>query len=438
MTRHWRWQRYGRGAPAGSGARGPRALTALVALVGLLTACTTERDGGAGPTSTQPAGTTSSTMVAPPATGPDGVPTSAPPPSLDAAMIALTEIAVLEEPTSMAVRPGDDSLYVTEQVGRLRRLTPDDDDFDVARSPVVDLSDDVVAGGEQGLLGVAFSIDGRSLYLAYTGLDGRQYVDEWQVTESGSSLRVDDASRRRVFTVDDFAPNHNGGQLALGPDGFLWYSMGDGGGGGDPQGTGQDPSDLLGSLLRVDPDGGDPYAVPAGNPFAGGGGAPEVWAYGLRNPWRFSFDAETGDLWIADVGQGEIEEIDFLPAAGGLRAGANFGWSELEGDQPFEGGEAPAEAVAPLFTYELGNGRCAVVGGFVYRGEAIPALVGAYLYGDFCDGAIRGLVQQGGEVVTEAALGVSVPSLSSFGQGQDGELYALSLAGPIYRIDPAG
>ncbi len=414
-------------------------VVALAALTLVGTTCTAEREddpGAQGVTTTAVPGRPATVPAAPTETPPPAPPVPAP--ALDGLSVELVEMAAVEAPTSMAVRPGDPALYVTEQGGRLRRLVPDRDAYDLVRTPMVDLSDEVTAGGEQGLLGVAFSIDGRRLYLSFTGTDGRQYVDEWTVTDSGSSVRADGDSRRNVITVDDFAPNHNGGQLALGPDGFLWYSMGDGGGAGDPRDTGQDPSDLLGSLLRIDPDGGDPYAVPASNPFVQGGGAPEVFAYGLRNPWRFSFDSATGDLWIADVGQGDVEEIDFLAGAGGLPAGANFGWSELEGDEPFDGGEAPAGAVAPLHTYALGDGRCAVVGGYVYRGAMVPALVGAYLYGDYCDGGVRALAQSGGELVAEASLGVTVPNLSSFGQDQNGEIYALSLDGPIYRIQPAG
>jgi glucose/arabinose dehydrogenase len=222
--------------------------------------------------------------------------------------------------------------------------------------------------------------------------------------------------------------------------------MGDGGGGGDPQDTGQDPNDLLGSILRIDPDvapesidDGEAYAVPDGNPFVDGGGAPEVWAYGLRNPWRFSFDRLTGDLWIGDVGQDTTEEIDFLPATDdgrGAGRAANLGWSDVEGDEPFEGREAPADAVAPIHTFGRDRG-CSVTGGFVYRGRRIPELVGAYVYGDFCEGEVRALVTRDGEVVDDRVLGLSVESLSSFGQGADGELYALSLTGTVYRIVPA-
>ena len=218
------------------------------------------------------------------------------------------------------------------------------------------MSEEVVAGGEQGLLGIAFSNDGNRLYAAFTGLDERQYLVEYRMSGGAADRR----SRRDLLVIDDERPNHNGGMVAFGPDGYLYWAMGDGGGGGDPEDTGQDPSDLLGSILRIDPDVAPEerdlvaYSIPSGNPFAGGGGAPEVWAYGLRNPWRFSFDRATGDLWIGDVGQDQVEEIDFLPADGsghGAGRGANLGWSAMEGDERFEGRQPPDGAVAPIFTY---------------------------------------------------------------------------------------
>ena len=258
--------------------------------------------------------------------------------------------------------------------------------------------------------------------------------------------RVSSGSRRELLVIDDFAPNHNGGNVTFGPDGFLYWGMGDGGGAGDPTATGQNPGDLLGSLLRIDPDvapeerdAGATYSIPDGNPFRNGGGAPEVWAWGLRNPWRFSFDRATGDLWIADVGQGDIEEIDFLPAQGGTGAGrgANLGWSAVEGDSPFNQGAAPEGAIGPIFSYGHDGGKCSITGGYVYRGAAIPALAGIYVYADFCGGELRGVAQQDGAVDSEGSLDQVVAFPSSFGQDSDGELYVLSLEGPVYRIVPA-
>ena len=424
----------------------------LVALVALLTAaCTAVKEDEAAttttvaalPTTTLPGEPSSSTTT-----------TTTPLPTIDTGQVELQELADVDEPVAFAARAGDPALYIAERGGRIRRIeitttsrrrtgssTPViTQTFQLERSPVLDISDEVTSEGqEQGLLGLAFSTDGNRLYVAYTGNDSRQYLHEFVM----GAERPNAGERREILVIDDFAPNHNGGQLSFGPDGFLYWAMGDGGGGGDPEDTGQDPNDLLGSLLRIDPDVVDPgqaYAVPDGNPFAGGGGAPEVWAYGLRNPWRFSFDRLTGDLWIADVGQGDVEEIDYLPATDdgrGAGRGANLGWSNLEGDESFEGREAPEGAVAPVHVYGSDRG-CSVTGGFVYRGDRIPEMRGAYIYGDFCEGEVRALVVDEGQVVDDRVLGLPVPNLASFGQDPEGELYALSLDGPVYRIVPAG
>jgi glucose/arabinose dehydrogenase len=218
--------------------------------------------------------------------------------------------------------------------------------------------------------------------------------------------------------------------------------MGDGGGGGDPEQTGQDPADLLGSILRIDPDvapedeTGIAYAIPNGNPFVPGGGAPEVWAFGLRNPWRFSFDRRTGDLWIGDVGQDAVEEIDLLLATDGSNAGrgANLGWPVMEGDRPFAGSEPPAGAVAPIFTYGRSDGACSVVGGYVYRGTRVASLAGIYVFADHCEGRLRGITQRDGALREQAVLGPVVEQPSAFGEDAEGELYVLSLTGPVYRI----
>ncbi|MBA2496293.1 MAG: PQQ-dependent sugar dehydrogenase [Acidimicrobiia bacterium] len=369
--------------------------------------------------------------------------TTVPAATLAGVTVTATEIASLNQPTAMAVRTGDPAIYVAEKGGTVRRIAVETDrdgerTFTVERTAALDISDEVIEEGEQGLLGLTFSTDGNRMYVAYTGLDARQYLAAYPMGEE----RAEADERTEVLVIGDFAPNHNGGQLVFGPDGFLYWGMGDGGGSGDPQGTGQDPGDLLGNILRIDsdvaPEAADDvtYAIPDANPFAGGGGAPEVWAYGLRNPWRFSFDAEAGDLWIADVGEGDVEEINLLPAAGGGGRGANLGWSLVEGDRPFQGGAAPPDAVAPVFTYDHGAGGCSVTGGFVYRGERIPALVGAYLYADFCIGRVRALRLVDGAVAEDADLGLDVAGPTSFGQDDDGELYVLSLDGPVLRIDP--
>jgi glucose/arabinose dehydrogenase/soluble lytic murein transglycosylase-like protein len=347
--------------------------------------------------------------------------------------LVLTPVATVEAPTAISARSGDTSLYVTERIGRVRRLRQSGTGFTLDSAPVIDIASDVHAGGEQGLLGLAFSADGTHLYVAFTNTGSDQQVDE--VALDGD--RVVDGSRRTLLVIPDFAPNHNGGDLVLGPDGFLYYTMGDGGGAGDPHKSGQDPTDLLGDILRIDPthpSGDKAYGIPADNPFANGqGGAPEVWVYGLRNPWRMSFDRQTKDIWIADVGQGDREEIDFLPA--GSPGGANFGWNNLEGTQTFSGA-APQGAVPPIYEYDHSGGRCSITGGYVYRGAAIPTLTGTYLFGDNCEGEINGLKRASGGTVYENDLKMNVPGLSTFGEDNNGELYAASVtAGTISRID---
>jgi glucose/arabinose dehydrogenase len=345
-----------------------------------------------------------------------------------AAKVRLAEVVELEQPVAMAVRPGEPTLYVVEQVGRVRAVRNGRPD----PVPVADISEQVTAGGEQGLLGLAFSPDGRYLYLHLTDRSGDHQVIELAMR----GRRADPESQRSVLRIDDPFGNHNGGQLAFGPDRHLYLAFGDGGGGGDPQGNGQSLGSLLGKILRIDPRpaGGRPYQVPSDNPFVGRDGArPEIWAYGLRNPWRFSFDPATGDLWIGDVGQNAWEEVNREPAGAG---GRNYGWNRREGKHPFAG-ERPRGAVDPVIEYGRAGGACTVIGGSVYRGDAIPGLRGAYLYGDYCAGWVRAARVRGGKLAEQRNLGIDVPSLTSFGVGADGELYAMSLLGKLYRIAPA-
>jgi glucose/arabinose dehydrogenase len=346
-----------------------------------------------------------------------------------AARVRLVQVAQLDQPVAMAVRPGERTLYVVEQVGRVRAIRGGE----VDPTPVVDLSAKVTAGGEQGLLGLAFSPDGRYLYLHYTDRAGDHQVSELAM----GGQRADPGSERTVLHLDDPFANHNGGQLAFGPDRRLYLAFGDGGGGGDPEGNGQSLGSLLGKILRIDPrpGGGRPYRVPADNPFVDREGArPEIWAYGLRNPWRFSFDPATGDLWIGDVGQNAYEEVDFEPAGSG---GRNYGWNRREGRHAYNGGERPEGVVDPVIEYGRDGGACTVIGGFVYRGQRIAGLRGAYLYGDYCAGWIRAARARDGRVLEQRDLGLEVPGLSSFGVDTAGELYALSLGGEVYRLAPA-
>jgi glucose/arabinose dehydrogenase len=346
-----------------------------------------------------------------------------------AARVRLVRVARLEQPVAMAVRPGERTLYLVEQVGRVRAIRGGQLD----PTPVVDISELVTAGGEQGLLGLAFSPDGRYLYLHYTDRDGDHQIAELAMR----GQRADKGSHRSVLRIADPFGNHNGGQLAFGPDRRLYIAFGDGGGGGDPEGNGQALTSLLGKILRIDPRpaGGRPYGVPADNPFVNREGArPEIWAYGLRNPWRFSFDAASGDMWIGDVGQNAYEEVDHAPAGSG---GRNYGWNRREGRHAYSGGERPQGAVDPVIEYGRAGGACTVIGGFVYRGQRIRGLRGAYLYGDYCAGWVRAALVRGGRVLEQRDLGLRVPGLSSFGTDTAGELYALSLGGDAYRIAPA-
>jgi glucose/arabinose dehydrogenase len=403
----------------------PRNAATLLVLGMLLAACSGGGEGGAAP-----ATTAAPTTSAPPATEP-GPTTSSPRAASSAqfraARVRLDPVAVVEQPVAMAVRPGDETIYLVEQIGRVRALR----DGRVDPEPVLDISDQVTAGGEQGLLGLAFAPDGRHLYLNFTDNAGDSRVVELAMR----GRRADPGSQRLLLQVDDPYANHNGGQLAFGPDRLLYIAFGDGGGAGDPEGNGQSLGSLLGKILRIDPRpaGDRPYRVPSDNPFVGRAGArPEVWAYGLRNPWRFSFDPATDDLWIGDVGQNRWEEIDHQPAGAG---GRNYGWDRREGRHEFEG-ERPDGAIDPVIEYGREGGACTVIGGAVYRGRRIPGLRGAYLYGDYCAGWVRAARVSGGRVAEQRDLRTDVPGLTSFGVGPDGELYAMSLSGPVYRLVP--
>ncbi len=356
-------------------------------------------------------------------------------PDLGGPRVGLAEVARLDEPVALAVRPGDPALYVAERGGRVRVVR----DGVLDPAPVVDLSALTRAGGERGLLGLTFSPAGDRLYVDYTDPNGDSHVDELAVTADGT---VDPATRRQVLFQEQPYPNHNGGNVLFGPDGFLYIGFGDGGSQGDPQRHGLALDTWLGKILRVDPRPVDdqPYTVPPDNPFVGQDGArPEIWSYGLRNPWRFAFDRATGDLWIADVGGSAREEVDRSPVAEGAGRGVNFGWSALEGtrrqnaDQPTEG------AVGPVYEYGHGQGDCSITGGFVYRGSAIPRLAGAYVFADDCRPGIRALaVEADGTLAGDpVALNDGPEAIASVGEGADGELYVLSLDGVVARLSPA-
>jgi glucose/arabinose dehydrogenase len=326
----------------------------------------------------------------------------------------------------MALRPGDGTLYIAEKRGRIRAIRGSQ----VDPTPVLDIAADVSTGTEQGLLGLAFSPDGR-LYVNYTDTSADTRIVEYAM-EGGRAIPD---TRREVLFVDQPYANNKGGNLVFGPDGRLWIGLGDGGGGGDPADHAQSLGTLLGKMLRIEPrpSGDAPYTVPPDNPFVGTSGArPEIWAYGLRNPWRYSFDRSNGDLWIGDVGQNAREEIDFQPAGSG--GGQNYGWARLEGSRSYSG-RAPSNAVPPIFDYDRSGGNCGITGGYVYRGGRIAGLNGAYVFADFCVGQLRALRQAGGQVVDERTFSATARLLTSFGQDGAGELYAMSQEGGVFRIE---
>ncbi len=412
----------------------PRLATSLAAVVvtGLVVAGCSSHDSSSG------AKSTTTTRATTRSTGSTATTTAAT--DLAAVNIKLTKLAELQRPTATAIRPGDTTtLYIVEKVGRIRTIR--DGKLDAA--PWLDITSLVGrSSNEQGLLGLAFSPDASKLYVDYTNKNGDTRVDEYAVSTAGA---VAVASRRQVLAQPQPEVNHNGGQLGFGPDGMLYIGLGDGGAAGDQGpghvagGNGQSLGTLLGKILRIDPtpSAGKAYTIPPDNPFVGTAGArPEIWAYGLRNPWRFSWDTKTGDLWIGDVGQDMWEEVDLATKASGAGRGVNYGWNVWEGTHRYRGGDAPG-AVMPVFDYSHDGGNCAVTGGFVYRGTKIPALRGGYLFADYCGGTLRALAAQDGKVVQDRVLPVHVPSVNSFGEDASGELYVMSDAGDVFRVDPA-
>jgi glucose/arabinose dehydrogenase len=386
-----------------------RLLTLFVVCASLVGACTTKGAGGSGPVSPPSSATTTQ-------------------PDFGDARVKLQQIASLDQPLAMAVRTGDPGLYIAEKSGRVVALRGNADP-----EVVLDISSEVSLGGEQGLLGLAFSPDGDFLYVDYTDTNGNTQVSEFEVHHG----TIESSPERHVLSVAQPFSNHNGGELVFGPDGYLYVGLGDGGSAGDPMGNGQSLQTMLGKILRISPRpaGGAPYTVPDGNPFSGGA-VPEIWDYGLRNPWRFSFDRQTGDLWIGDVGQNAWEEVDFAPA--GSTSGLNFGWNLFEGTHVFEGGPGSPQTGPPVYEYPHDGTTCVVTGGYVYRGQDIPALEGAYVFGDFCLGKLEALRLRDHAEPRVVELGPVVENLSSFGEDANGELYAMSLSGPVYRIVAAG
>ena len=345
--------------------------------------------------------------------------------------LATTVVASgLSSPLHLTAPASDPRLFIIEKPGRIRIV----ENGQLHSTPFLDISNLVSTGGEQGLLSLAFHPQYAAngyFYVNYTDSGGHTRVVRYTV--SADPNVADAASAKTILGVTQPASNHNGGHILFGPDGMLYIAMGDGGGGGDTFGNGQDTATLHGALLRIDVDHGDPYAIPTDNPLASQPGArAEIWAYGLRNPWRIAFDRATNLLYIADVGQNAWEEVNVAAAATG---GLNYGWNIMEGQHCFNGGNCNSNGlVLPVLEYDHGVG-CSITGGHVYRGSAIPAVRGHYFYSDFCSGFLRSFVYANGGATDarEWELG-SLGRVLSFGEDGVGELYVLSQNGNVYRL----
>ncbi len=399
---------------------------------------------GTEPTADEPGTATSTTVPLQPSRDAD-LPTAAPgattvPPTttpgpLAVPRIALFEVARLERPTGIAHRPLDNRAFALEQPGRIVAID------DLSTDVVLDITDRITdRGNEQGLLGLAFHPDEDLAYVNYTGEGGATVIAEFAVDPRSGVF--DRESARTVMTVEQPAANHNGGQLAFGPDGLLYIGLGDGGNADDPRRVGLDLSSRLGKILRIDPraDGDAPFTVPADNPFVDTDGAdPTIWSSGLRNPWKFSFDATTGDLWIADVGQNELEEVNRAPASDGTGAGRgrSFGWSAFEADTRFNEDQPARGHTPPLIVYPHEDGNCSVSGGVVARDSVVPDLDGWYLYGDYCSGTIWGYdttAPADDPTIVELA---SLPGLAAIAAGPAGDVFAVSNNGLVALVVPA-
>jgi glucose/arabinose dehydrogenase len=341
--------------------------------------------------------------------------------------VRLESLATLPSPIDSAIAPNGE-LWVALREGTVVVLDPATGE---KGDTILDISSETTVDAERGLLGIA--ADATHLYINFTDLDGNTNIDALALDSEG---RPDE--RRNLLLIEQPFPNHNGGGLAIGPDGLLYIGVGDGGAADDPLGAGQDPTMLLGSILRIEPtpEASEPYLTPVDNPFADGAdGRPEIFLTGARNPWRFAFDSLTDDLWIADVGQNEWEEIDLLPGADGWGLGANLGWNLREGTHEFAG-PRPVGNVDPIFEYPHDGSTpsgCSISGGQVYRGSAIPGLVGSYVFGDFCESTVWAISIVDGDVIFRD-LGGPVEQLVGITSDPDGELLALSLTGDVSRI----
>jgi glucose/arabinose dehydrogenase len=351
--------------------------------------------------------------------------------------ITLTPYVHVEGGPLAIVAPPDGSgrLFVATQDGRIWVVSKGGA---VTSIPLLNIGQRITSGGERGLLGIAvhprFPSDPR-IFVDYTDLNGNTVVSSFSLDPADTS-RLDPGSEHIIFTTAQPFPNHNGGALLFGPDGDLYTSLGDGGGGGDPFGNGQRLDTTLGKILRIDvdhSDSGRAYAIPAGNPFVGNSSArPEIWLYGLRNPWRMSFDRATGYLWIGDVGQEKWEEVDVARAGTG---GLNFGWNRMEGLHCYAPANGCDTSGLTLPVAEYGHGpECTVIGGYVYRGSAFPALQGGYLFADYCSGTLFAISAAVTGRTTPVVVGKAKSGISAFGEDAAGELYAANLDGTISKV----
>jgi glucose/arabinose dehydrogenase len=348
--------------------------------------------------------------------------------------VRLLPLGRFDQPTYVTAPRGDRRRFVVEREGRIRVVRRGR----VLDRPFLDISDRVTTGGESGLLSMAFARDYRRshrFFVYYTDNVGFIQIDQFRAA-SATANRAEPGSRRSVIRVPHHRSNHKGGQLQMGVDGMLYAGFGDGGGSGDPDDNGQDLGAVLGKLIRIDPRPGGGYSIPASNPFVGRSGARgEIYAYGLRNPYRFSFDRR-GDLTIGDVGEHAIEEIDFVPGRSGgrpPRGGYNFGWNVFEGRNSFEGGSAPGH-VRPVLQHTHDSGFCSITGGYVIRDRSLGrGWTGRYVYGDYCDGTLR-LAALRRPRASSHPTRLRVDGLVSFGEDSRGRVYAVSLNGPVYRI----
>ncbi len=343
----------------------------------------------------------------------------------------------LQKPTAL-VDPQDGSgrLLILEQSGRIRWI----ENSQVLEQPFLDIRAKIAIGGsEQGLLGIALDpqyAENGTFYLDYTDLNGNTVIARYQ--RGADPLQAEAESEQVLLTIAQPYANHNGGQLAFGPDGYLYIGMGDGGSAGDPHNNAQNPAQLLGKILRIAVRGEETYSIPPDNPYAAGGGAQEVWALGLRNPWRFSFDRQSGDLYVADVGQNLYEELNLI-SAGQQRPGLNFGWDYYEGQHAYDERVSldPSTLVWPVFEYAHDQG-CSITGGYVYRGTQLPEWNGIFLFGDYCSGLVWGALQQADGAYRTQQLFQIGGNLSAFGQDAYGEVYALDyLNGQVLKLAPA-